>query len=163
MDAYQAAHEQLKTHYGTSGRTALAKAVLSVYNGQVYGFSMGEILGPLDGHYTKLVMDMMIQYAAAGETQTLRDAGEYVRREMPGLVELAHAAYYAKQDLRAKWDREEEERIEREEAEEERQAAERRARRKYLRCLECNDSTLHEPRAMGSLWFCTECYTERQD
>jgi len=163
MDAYQAAHEQLKTHYGTSGRAALAKAVLSIYNGQLYGFGMGEILGPLDSHYTKLVLDMLAYYAQVGETQTLRDAGEYVRFEMPGLVELAQAGYYAKQDLRAKWDREEEERVAREEEAEERQAAERRARRKYLRCLECNDSTLHEPRAHGGRWFCTECYTERHD
>lgn len=160
MDAYQLAHEQLKKHYGTSGRAALAKAVLSLYNGPVYGFGMAEILAPLDSKYLNLVMGMMNYYAKVGETQTLRDAGEYAKQEFPALVELAQTGYRAKQELREKWDRGDAERIEREEAERERREAERRSRRTPMFCATCNEETTHEPRALNDLWFCIDCYTE---
>lgn len=98
----------VKQHSGTSGQTALAKAILSLYN-PIHAFSMGEILGPLDDHYTRVVLDMVKAYAADGENADLRQAGEWVYANFPGLVELSQAMGDARQRVRRRWDEEREE------------------------------------------------------
>lgn len=97
--------ELVKQHSGTSGQGALAKCILSLYN-QVHAFSIGEILGPLDSHYTKVVFAMMTEYARHGETEELRTAGKWVYENSPGLVELSFAMSAARGEVRQKWERE---------------------------------------------------------
>lgn len=104
---YVAALALVQKHSGTSGQTALAKCILSLYNDEHY-FSIGGILGPLDAIYTSVVFDILIEYAAHGETQELRDAGEYVYQNFPGLVEMSSAMSEARAKVRRKWEDERE-------------------------------------------------------
>lgn len=104
---YLIALDLVQQHSGTSGQAALAKAILALYN-PIHSFSLGEVLGPLDRHYTKVVLDMIHAYAEHGETEELRTAGEYVFKRFPRLIELSKAADEAKADVRLKWDREHE-------------------------------------------------------
>lgn len=104
---YLAGLELVKIHSGTSGQVALAKCILSLYNSN-HAFSIGEILGPLDSRYTKVVLDMVAAYADHGETAELRQAGEYVYGAFPRLVELSGAMYDARCALRRRWEEEEE-------------------------------------------------------
>lgn len=106
---YLAGLDLVKKHHGTSGQTALAKCILSLYNGPVHGYGMAEILASLDDHYTKVVLAMIKEYAANGETPELRSAGSYVAKEFPRLVELSLASYEAKNAVRSRWEREREE------------------------------------------------------
>jgi hypothetical protein len=105
---YLAGLELVKQHPGTSGQGAIAKCILSLYN-SAHAFSIGEVLGPLDDHYTAVVLAMVAEYAANGETAELRQAGEWVCREFPGLLELSKAMHDAKYEVRARWEREREE------------------------------------------------------
>ncbi|HGO6074943.1 TPA: hypothetical protein ACK3Q6_007664 [Burkholderia cepacia] len=105
---YLAGLALVKQHHGTSGQGALAKCILSLYN-PVHAFSMGEILGPLDDHYAHVVVAMVAEYAAHGETDELRQAGSWVYENFPSLVELSEAMREARQAVRAKWDAEREE------------------------------------------------------
>lgn len=109
---YLDALELVKIHSGTSGQTALAKCILSLYNGQ-HAFSMAEILGPLDGRYTSMILALVREYAEHGETEELRTAGEWVYAQFPGLVELSEAMYEARNTVRARWEREREEEMRR--------------------------------------------------
>lgn len=95
--------ELVKQHSGTSGQAALAKCILSLYN-SAHSFSIGEILGPLDEHYTKVVFDMLTAYAKHGETEELRVAGRYVFDEFPRLVELSNAMVEARAAVRNGWE-----------------------------------------------------------
>lgn len=105
---YLAGLALVKQNSGTSGQGALAKCILSLYN-PAHAFSMGEILGPLDEHYTHVVLAMVAEYAANGETEELRVAGRWVYQDFPRLVELSKAMEDARQRVRAEWDREREE------------------------------------------------------
>lgn len=100
---YLAGLELVKIHHGTSGQAALAKCILSLYNAN-HAFSIGEILGPLDSRYTKVVLEMVAAYAARGETAELRQAGEYVLDNFPRLVELSNAMYDARCAVRRAWE-----------------------------------------------------------
>lgn len=102
---YLIAFAQVRQHDGTSGQTALAKCILSLYN-PIHAFSMGEILGPLDDHYTRIVLSIVKEYARVGETEELRRAGKWVYENFEGLVELSTAMYEARGEVRAKWERE---------------------------------------------------------
>ena len=104
---YLAGLELVKIHSGTSGQVALAKCILSLYNSN-HAFSIGEILGPLDSRYTKVVLDMVAAYADRGETAELRQAGEYVYSAFPRLVEMSEAMYNARNGVRRRWEEEEE-------------------------------------------------------
>ena len=120
----------VKQHSGTSGQIALAKCILSLYNPRhafpiaeilepapssgidshgTHMFSMGEILGPLDARYTKIVLAMIHEYARIGETEALREAGRWVYDHFPALVTLSDAMCEARADVRRQWDREREE------------------------------------------------------
>jgi hypothetical protein len=70
---------------------------------------MGEILGPLDDRYTAVVLAMVAEYASHGETAELRQAGEWVCKNFPGLLELSEAMSDARSEVRRKWEREREE------------------------------------------------------
>lgn len=105
---YLAALELVKKHSGTSGQAALAKCILSLYNSE-HSFSIGEILGPLDSTYIKVVMDMLNEYAQHGETEELREAGEHVYDNFPRLIELSKAMSDARYDVRKEWERQREE------------------------------------------------------
>lgn len=105
---YLIALAQVQLHHGTSGQAALAKAILSLYN-DVYSFAMGEILAPLDTHYTRIVLDIMTEYAHHGETAELRQAGEWCYQNFPRLREQAVAMHEARSALREQWAREREE------------------------------------------------------
>ncbi|MFC6842341.1 hypothetical protein [Xanthomonas theicola] len=106
--AYTEGLKLVKLHDGTSGQTALAKCILSVYN-PIHAFSIGEILGPLDDRYTAAVIAIVKAYAQVGETEELRRAGEWVYENFPGLVELSEAQREARAEVRRKWDHEREE------------------------------------------------------
>lgn len=99
----------VKIHSGTSGQGALAKCILSLYNSDFYWFPIGDILAPLDAHYTEVVLAMIHAYAEHGETAELRQAGEYCYHNFPRLVELSQAMNDARAEVRAKWEREREE------------------------------------------------------
>lgn len=100
--------EWVKKHSGTSGQSALAKCILSLYNDQ-HAFSIGEILGPLDSNYTAMVLAMVTEYSRHGETAELRKAGEYVYENFPGLIELSRAMADARSEVRREWERQREE------------------------------------------------------
>lgn len=108
MNPYLAGLALVKQHSGTSGQAALAKCILALYN-PIHAFSIGEILGPLDARYTEVVFAMMSEYAKHGETAELRQAGEWVYREFPRLIELSEAMSDARAEVRQKWEREREE------------------------------------------------------
>ena len=112
QNPYIAGLELVQKNYGTSGRAALAKGILSLYN-QVHPFSIGEILGPLSGEYTEVVLAMVSEYARHGETAELRQAGEYVYANFPGLIELSSAMSDARSKVRQEWQRQEEEEMRR--------------------------------------------------
>jgi hypothetical protein len=97
-NAYLAGRELVKQNDGTSGQGALAKCILSLYN-PAHPFSIGEVLGPLDGHYTAVVLGMVREYAARGETDELREAGRWVYENFPGLVELSATMSEARSEL----------------------------------------------------------------
>lgn len=97
----------VKQHSGTSGQTALAKCILALYN-PIHAFSIGEILGPLDARYNRVVFAMMVEYSKLGETAELRTAGEWVYKNFPSLIELSAAMSDARAEVKQKWDRERE-------------------------------------------------------
>lgn len=104
---YLAGLDLVKQHSGTSGQIALAKCILSLYNAY-HAFSIGEILGPLDQRYTSVVLDMINEYARHGETQELRQAGEWVYSNFPRLIELSKAMGEARAEVRNEWVRQRE-------------------------------------------------------
>lgn len=79
---YLAGLELVQKNYGTSGQAALAKCILSIYN-QRHAFSIGEVLEPLGGEYTAVVLAMVSEYARYGETEELRQAGRYTQTSHP--------------------------------------------------------------------------------
>lgn len=105
---YLVALDLVKQNSGTSGQAALAKRLLSLYNRE-HAFSLGEVLGPLDARYTKVVLDMVTAYANRGETEELREAGRYVYENFPRLVELSNAMSNARAEVLLEWDRQREE------------------------------------------------------
>ena len=102
---YLAGLSLVKQHDGTSGQTALAKCILSLYD-PAHAFSIAEVLGPLDGLYTSTVLAMVGEYAINGETAELRAAGEWVYGEFPRLVELSNAMNVARSEVRHGWETE---------------------------------------------------------
>ncbi|RAS16056.1 hypothetical protein [Paraburkholderia bryophila] len=103
VNPYLAGLELVKQHSGTSGQGALAKCILSLYNSN-HPYSIGEVLGPLDAHYTSVVLAMVNEYARNGETEELRQAGSWVYENFPNLIELSRAMGEARSVLRRKWD-----------------------------------------------------------
>lgn len=101
-DPYLIALDLVKHHSGTSGQAALAKCILSLYNRE-HSFSIGDILCPLDDRYGKVVMSMLTAYLKEGETEELRQAGEFVYKNFPRLVELSSAMSEARAEVREKW------------------------------------------------------------
>lgn len=110
---YQEAWDLIQMHQGTSGQAALAKCVLSLYNGE-NAFSIGEILWPLDNRYTEVVLGMVLDYAQNGETAELVRVGGLVYKSFPRLVELSESMIAARAAVYKKWEseREEERRLE---------------------------------------------------
>lgn len=111
-DPFLAGLELVKMHHGTSGQAALAKCILSLYNDQ-HAFSIGEILGPLDNRYSAVIFAMLGEYEKHGETEELRQAGQYVYENFPRLIELSEAMNDARAKVRARWQREHEEEMRR--------------------------------------------------
>lgn len=107
MNPYLAGLDLVKQHPGTGGQIALAKAILSIYN-EEHSFSMGEILRPMDDRYAGVVLQMMSAYSAHGETEELRQVGQWVYRNFPNLIELSEAMQSAKTDVRKEWARQRE-------------------------------------------------------
>jgi hypothetical protein len=108
QNPYIAGLELVKKNFGTSGRGALAKCILSLYN-EVHAFSIGEVLGPLDREYTAVVLAMVSEYARHGETAELRQAGVYVYAKFPGLIELSNAMSSARVEVWQEWEKQQEE------------------------------------------------------
>lgn len=108
QNPYLAGLELVKINHGTSGQNALAKCILSIYNWN-HAFSIGEVLAPLDERYTAVVLAMVNEYAKHGETAELRQAGEWVYENFPGLIELSNAMYEARAEVRRERDRKREE------------------------------------------------------
>lgn len=94
-------------HYGTSGQGAIVKCILSLYNSR-NAFSIGEILSPLDRHYTAAVFNMLQEYAHHGETEELRTAGKWCAENFPRMIELADAMSNAAGEVRYRWEKERE-------------------------------------------------------
>lgn len=109
---YLAGLELVKQNYGTSGQSALAKCILSLYNRE-NAFSIGEVLGPLDATYTETVFAMLNEYVRNGETEELREAGRWVCENFPRLIELSNAMSDVRAKLRREWDRQHEEEMRR--------------------------------------------------
>ena len=107
---YLAGLDLVKQHSGTSGQIALAKCILSLYN-SYHAFSIGEVLGPLDERYSRVVLDMVNEYARNGETPELRQAGEWVYANFPRLIEISKAMGDARIDVRNEWDRQREQEL----------------------------------------------------
>lgn len=107
MNPYLEAFELVQQHYGTSGQVALAKCILSLYNRE-NAFSIAEVLGPLDEHYTRVVLAMVKEYSVHGETEALCVAGRWVCEEFPRLLELSEAMKQARYQVRRRWDEERE-------------------------------------------------------
>jgi len=112
INPYFAGLEVVQKNHGTSGQAALAKCILSLYN-PAHSFSIGEILGPLGGEYTSVVLAMVTEYASQGETAELRLAGEYVYANFPHLVELSRAMSHAREGVKQEWTRQHEEKMRR--------------------------------------------------
>ncbi len=110
MNAYLEALDLIKQHHGTSEQAALAKCILSLYNCN-HAFSIGEVLGPLDHGYARIVLDMVAEYASNGDTDELRTAGRWVSDNFPKLVELSKAMSDARFNIHDRWDREREEEL----------------------------------------------------
>ncbi len=108
QNPYLAGLDLVKQHSGTSGQAALAKCILSLYNRE-HAFSIGEVLGPLDERYARVVLAMISEYARHGETPELCEAGSWVFDHFPGLIELSLAMSNARADVRQKWERKREE------------------------------------------------------
>ena len=102
----------MQQNNGASGQAALAKCILSLYNNQ-HAFSIGEILGPLDRAYTRVVLAMVSEYAAHGETMELCQAGRYVYANFPRLIKLSNAMSDARAVVRQEWAWQHEEEIRR--------------------------------------------------
>lgn len=102
----------VKQNQGTGGQAALAKCILSLYN-DAHAFSIGEVLGPLDERYTNVVLAMVNEYGRHGETAELRQAGQWVYKNFPRLIELSNAMSEARVDVRNKWKQEHEEEMQR--------------------------------------------------
>lgn len=117
-DPYAEALEKLRFLSGTNTEARIAKLILSLYNGDIFNFSVGESLSGLDRDNRRIALDMIRHFAEHGETAELRAAGEYCTKTYPGLRELASAANDAMSEVRQKWRREreaEEARLEEEE------------------------------------------------
>jgi hypothetical protein len=108
QNPYFMAQEFVRKNFGTSSRSAMAKAILSIYN-QDHSFSIGEILGPLDRENSAVVVAMLIEYAKHGETAELRQAGEFVCKNFPRLLELSDAMQEARYAVHRNWRRQDEE------------------------------------------------------
>lgn len=105
---YLAGLELVKQNSGTSGQASLAKCILSLYNRE-HAFSIGEVLGPLDERYTRVVLSMVSEYAKHGETAELCEAGSWVYENFPSLIELSLAMSNARSNVRREWERKREE------------------------------------------------------
>ncbi len=112
QNPYLAGLELVQQNEGTSSQAALAKCILSLYN-QAHPFSIGEILEPLGGEYTAVVIAMVNEYAKLGETAELRKAGEYVYSNFPRLTALSDAMCNARSEVRQEWQRQHEEEMRR--------------------------------------------------
>lgn len=112
QNPYIAGLELVRKNYGTSGQAALAKCILSLYN-EVHAFSIGEVLGPLGGEYTAVVLAMVNEYARHGETAELLQAGKYVYANFPRLIALSNAMSNARGAVRDEWERQHEEEMRR--------------------------------------------------
>lgn len=108
QNPYLAGLELVKQNSGTSGQASLAKCILSLYNRE-HAFSIGEVLGPLDERYTRVVLSMVSEYAKHGETAELCEAGSWVYENFPGLIELSLAMSSARSSVRREWERQREE------------------------------------------------------
>ena len=105
---YLIALDLVQQHSGTSGQASLAKCILSLYNRE-HAFSIGEVLGPLDERYTRVVLSMLAEYSKHGETAELCQAGSWVYENFPRLIELSLAMSNARASVRREWERQREE------------------------------------------------------
>lgn len=103
MSPYHKALELIEQHPGTGSATALAKLVLSLYNGRECPFAFGECVASLDQKNTRLALDMCAYYCEHGEDKNLREVSARIVKIMPDLWEIGRAAWKAKYDLREKW------------------------------------------------------------
>lgn len=77
MTPYDEALQLIKQGPDTDSGEALAKLILSLYNGRVYRYSFAECVRPLDGKNTDLALRMVTRYCKWGEDHGLRQvAGE---------------------------------------------------------------------------------------
>lgn len=103
MSPYHKALELIEQHPGTGSATALAKLVLSLYNGRECPFAFGECVASLDQKNTRLALDMCAYYCEHGEDKNLREVSARICKITPDLWELGHAAYQAKVELLESW------------------------------------------------------------
>lgn len=107
---YLEALELMKMHIGTSGQSALAKCVLSLYC-EYYAFSASDYLPSLDNEGRALVIRMITSYAYDGETEELRIAGKWCFENFSRLVKLADAMCAARTEVYRQWEYEREEEL----------------------------------------------------
>lgn len=110
ISPYDEALQFIKQNPGTGGASGLAKLILSLYNGDICGYSFAECVGSLDDPLSGVALRMVQDYAARGETDDLREAGKLLHDEIyPRLWEMGIAMRDARAALRAKWEAEERE------------------------------------------------------
>lgn len=99
----------IRQHPGTSGAGGLTKLLLSLYN-DLCGFSFAECVSSLDDRLTGVALRMVQDYAKHGETEDLRSAGKALVDDHPGLWEMGLAMREAREAVRQRWKREEQDR-----------------------------------------------------
>lgn len=86
----------------------MAKLILSLYNSN-HSFSFSECVSAFDRTRLDLAARMVSHYCTNGEDEALLEAGQYVHKNFPQLLELSSAASNAKSEVREQWRRAEEE------------------------------------------------------
>lgn len=87
---------------GTDSATALAKLLLSLWNGS-NAFSFREYVNVLDEARTELALRVAIHFANYGEDRELIELGYKVCEVYPRLWALGQTAWEAKRVLREQW------------------------------------------------------------
>lgn len=87
---YHTAMLTIQAHKDPRAKLALAKCILSLYNPE-HAFSIGEILTAGDAATSAITVAMLNEFAASGETEVLRQVGEWVHNNFPELIQVSNA------------------------------------------------------------------------
>jgi hypothetical protein len=109
---YREALQWIERNPGSGSANGLAKLVLSLWNDDC-GYSFRECIGNLDDKLTSLALRMVQHFSQHGEDSELVDVGHIICERFPRLWESSMAMSEARNELRSKWQRSDEEERER--------------------------------------------------